>query len=250
MRYYGFLELFITVLVWLVSVCAFAVVPYVVLRLRDSRNVRRDPQLGIKVAMHFLMSVGVIIAGIGATMVLAELIRGDDADDKTRRVGTGLFLAGLIIGGLHLWLVVVRTNDRRWPSTRRTFIGIRFIIAGLVYTVGLCGVLAMILVGSDAQGGDEGAVFIAMLMVWGGAWIIDLLLLLRSQRLAEVPGVDTHCVMCDYDLRGTPNPAACSECGTAITTEQRELLVRIFAPMGAAGAAPSGAGQGGADPRS
>ncbi len=225
MEYYRFFEYLIIIIIAASGGGgAMLTVPYIVLRLRDSRQARHDPQLGIKVALHFLLTVGILIGALGATIVLTEIIgTSEDLGETGMRFGAAFLIAGMILSGLYIWIILVRTNDRRWPSARRTFAGIRFIIEGLVFAAGVCGVLVMIL-SKDESMRSEGSPYIAMMIIWGIAWVVELVVLMRSLRQPETPGLDTRCVMCGYDLRGSGDAVACPECGTLIAIDQRELL--------------------------
>ncbi len=227
---FGYWEYAIVVLVWVAGGGGVMLAaPYLVLRLRDARNSRRDPQLGLKVALHFLMSTGLLIGITGATVALAAIIEGADPSGfgpspaETRQRGFALLIAGSLIMGLYAWAIASRTNDRRWPAVRRTYCGIRFIVEGLVFITGVCGVLVLVM-SPDSDAHSEGSQFVAMLIIWGVAMTVELLLLMRFVRTPEVPGLDTKCVLCGYDLRGRSDAVACSECGTLIVLEQRELL--------------------------
>jgi hypothetical protein len=71
-------------------------------------------------------------------------------------------------------------------------------------------------------------------MVWPAAGAFDLFFFLRALKQPETPGLDTLCVVCGYDLRGSGENVACPECGVLIAVEQRQLL----RPIGSAAPAP------------
>jgi len=224
-----------TIPLWIFFLGVCISVPYVILRIRDARHARRDPQVGMKVTLHFMVSVGQSIVWIGATFGLAELIAGTDADLDDRNAGIAMLFGGLIITTVYRLLIAFRTNDARWPIVRRTFIGFRFMMAAMISAFGLCGTLVLVLVPAAAER-MEASDYIAMLAVWSVAGAIDLYCFFRVLKQPEVPGLDTRCVLCGYDLRGGGGEAvACSECGTLIAIDQRELLrPAIYAAVGAA----------------
>jgi hypothetical protein len=54
-------------------------IPYAVLRLRDSRNVEHDPQLGMKAALYFSFSLAILISLTGLTVLVVDLFSGGGA---------------------------------------------------------------------------------------------------------------------------------------------------------------------------
>jgi hypothetical protein len=164
-------------------------IPYAILRMRDTRSEKPDPQVGLKSAMYFFFSLGIMLFLFGLTMLVVDLIardrpelppgmRRDEGLNETQRVSLALMVAGLIFTLLHLGLVKAMTNDRN-PASRRMFAGWRSVIHGLVILV-VVTVLLVIYFQKDF--GGEGTLRVrkqlwATLLVWTPSWILHLVLL-------------------------------------------------------------------------
>ena len=172
-------------------------IPYAVLHSRDSRSLERDPQLGIKTALYFFYSVCILLILSGATVIVVDMVqdqqwgapaggfapvrRSGEWFNPAKRNGTALIFAGLTFGLLQFVLIHMATNDRRWPLVRRVFTGWRMAISGLVVLITFT-LLVVNLFEVDVRI-DSLKNFLAILCVWGPAWLVDLILLrYRSHR--------------------------------------------------------------------
>ena len=89
---YGGMQIFSLVFIPTAAMMIF--VPYVVLRLRDARNSRHDGQLGIKTALHALMSVSMFVFYCGLSIVAVELFAMAQWWSDTTRMGLAMGLSG------------------------------------------------------------------------------------------------------------------------------------------------------------
>jgi hypothetical protein len=187
-------------------------IPYAILHARDARGVERDPQLGLKTVMYFFYSVCILLVLTGVTIIAVDTVREtkqagfgvqprpgvvgmpppqrpspDVWFNGTKRTGAALMFAGFSFGLLQFILIKTMTNDRRWPLPRRVFGGWRLAVAGIVVLSALTH-LSIVFFQENLQPDALKDPF-AVLVVWGPAALVDLVLLrVRSQRssLAEV----------------------------------------------------------------
>ena len=220
----GFMSTF-WLFVTTMTLAGMVALPYVVLRWRESRYLRRDPKLGLKVALHAMMSTGILLAITGVNIVAIDQATriGSTTFTEPTRVGLALLLSGLILvagHGVGLWLYA---NDREWPAVRRTYTGIRFINHALVVGVSLTGLLICVVSDSFAAPTSE---FGCTLVVWTAAWLIDGMLLASLSRRRDSPPVGTTCDYCGYDLRGSVKAGGgfCPECGAPIEETHRRAI--------------------------
>src|SRR5512133_3869587 len=88
------------VLGWLLTTVLLAapLVLYVIARWRAQRDPAPDPQLGIKLALHYFMLVGFQIALLGGVMLIYAVISSQPSEAKGSALRTALAL--VIPGGL------------------------------------------------------------------------------------------------------------------------------------------------------
>src|SRR5262249_49266382 len=88
---------------------------------------------------------------------------------------------GVILGALHLVLLKTLTNDGSASAARRTFLGWRFAIHGLVVVTTLTALLVVLFQrdGGDRQTRDT---LVAILFVWLPLWALHIMLLNRDPR--------------------------------------------------------------------
>jgi hypothetical protein len=173
-------------------------ITYGVLRLRDSRNVESDPALGFKAALHFIYTFCILIFLTGLTVVTIDLLErsplfghmhmrqqpfrraADDFLSPALRFALPMMLTSLLVGVVHFYLIRTYTDNRRWPETRRAFIGWRFVIASVVVLFSLT---ALSIVLFQQQFSAEAVkVFLGTLIVWGPAWLLHLVLMQQASR--------------------------------------------------------------------
>jgi hypothetical protein len=171
-------------------------IPYAVLHYRDGRGGERDPQLGLKTALYFFLSVSVLILLVGMSIIAVDSLsdlqlfgagRGGLARSNPRsfsepkRVGAALMFAGFTFGLLQFVIIHMATNNRRWPLVRRVFGGWRLAITGMVVMTMFT--LLVIMLFQESVRPEDIQDFFAILFVWTPAWLIDLVLLrTRSQQ--------------------------------------------------------------------
>ncbi|MBI1917270.1 MAG: hypothetical protein HYS12_21430 [Planctomycetes bacterium] len=154
-------------------------IPYAVLRARDSRE-QPDSQLGLKAALHYFLSVGILQFLTGLSFICWYLITIEDRvarqgnDENTLRTGAALAAVGAAFAFLHL-ILLVGTDDDRKPIVRRTFTGWRFAIHGLVVLFSVTAWLVTI-IQKDAHWKDVKPYF-AIFLVWFPSWMIHVFLL-------------------------------------------------------------------------
>jgi hypothetical protein len=195
---------------------------YVVLRLRSAGSEPRDPHLGFKAVLHYLLSLSVFLLLSGLTMVVVDLMNAAErkasegkngAADRaeqplfsaTQRNGVALALSGAVFAALYWSLLRAATNDNRWPLVRRLFAGWRFAIHALVILF-VSTWLMMILFREDVEKRgarlrlerpqikelqrehqEERNLPVGFLLVWGPSWFFHLGLLWWYANLSEVP---------------------------------------------------------------
>ena len=143
---------------------------YLALRIRDAKADPPDPELGIKSAYYFFVTVGVLLALTGLTVSVGDLIAdafekpaakqqqfnnqgggfgqpkggpfvqpapmqmnpgNDPFDSVSQRLAWPLIISGSLFGVLGVLLLKIGTNDARFPAARRTFAGLRLAVCGM-----------------------------------------------------------------------------------------------------------------------
>jgi uncharacterized membrane protein SpoIIM required for sporulation len=151
-------------------------IPYAVLRARDSHE-HPDSQLGLKAALHYFLSVSILLFLTGLSVISVDLLTREDAvggrGDDTQAIRTGVALAcsGAAFAFLH-FILLTGTDDRRNPIARRTFTGWRFAIHGLVVLTFVTLCLVSIIQQDFKWKTLKG--FLAVLLVWFPSWIVHL----------------------------------------------------------------------------
>lgn len=229
---------------------------YAILRWRDGKQQRRDPQLGVKFGLHVLLTVSVLVLVSGASMVAADQFRkiaedenmsspndryeydefsgrprrssssiSSSAENKfltpATRAGFAMMLAGVLLGGGEWYLIFSRTNDLKWPSTRRAFIGARTILHGLIVTGALTGLLIAAFMEKDPMSTSESIItrqvmyaLLGTLAVWSLSLVVHMSLLFAYTRQPDVPGENYRCRDCAEDLRPHLASTAIHNCPT------------------------------------
>ncbi len=214
---------------------------YIILRVRDARGSLQDPQLGVKFALHLLITIAAIIAINGTATIFGDLLsmaadeqpfgypagqgmgfgrtstaQSTEFPSEIARMGFGMLVAGIVMAGAEVWLLYTRTNERKWPMTRRIFAGSRLLIHGLVVTALLT--LSFMVAFSSVESASmftQSLMFTALghLAVWTAALAIDFTLLQIFTKQANIPGEDSQCLQCGTDLRGAVMQGS-TECPT------------------------------------
>lgn len=240
-----------------------AVVIYIVVRWRDSKGTRHDSQVGSKVVLHFLMSVSIFVTVSGGSVVVVDQllrvitdgglgklpsssgmedlgnpyrVRSRPKSSKSEllsaatRTGLGMIVAGALLGLVELWLIHSRTNDRRWPAVRRSFVGSRTVVHGLIVTAAMTGAFVVGFQETTEAGGEIKknllTTCLGLLTVWGGSLAVHLSLLFIYSRQSSVPGENFCCYECGEDLRGKLRTGefSCPNCRSVLTVGLRRTL--------------------------
>jgi hypothetical protein len=182
----------------IVSLVSFAV-PYMVLRIKDMKSEKPDPQIGVKSAMYFFFSNGIMVFLFGLTILVVDLLvsgddfrarrqfgpgPGDDGLSEAKRIGLAFMVSGLIFALLHLGLVKGMTNDRN-PASRRIFAGWRMAIHGMVVLTTLTALLVVYFQRDMGDLRTRKALW-GVMLVWIPSWILQIVLVwFYSQPLYE-----------------------------------------------------------------
>lgn len=212
-------------------------VPYALYRVRELNAAWRDPQVGVKTALHLLATVGVLLYVTGCALVAGEQLANlvDNAPGRPRwqwtlpcRWGAAFTLSGLLVSGACVWTLFTRTNDLKWPAVRRMYLGGRVVVHGLAITT-LLTTFLLLAMGAveDVKDARVFWVVTGWLAVWSASLSIHFTLFLLYAAQPLVPGQDYLCLDCGVDLRGTPadNPK-CPHCGRRVAFHQQRYLTQ------------------------
>jgi hypothetical protein len=167
-------------------------IPYIVLRMRDSRSGTPDPQIGIKAALYYFFSVGIILFLTGLTTLIMDILVDKKAApgqgmNAVQRTSLGVMTSGAFFALLHLALIKGATNDRN-PAARRIFAGWRLAIHGMVVVLTstiFLGILFQKDFGGDSLK-DVRRQLLGVLLVWVPSWVLHFVLVrVYSQPLYE-----------------------------------------------------------------
>jgi hypothetical protein len=156
-------------------------IPYAVLRMRDGREGPPDPQLGFKVAMHFFFSVSIILFLVGLTIIVVGILVqsgrpfGDAMPGDSERVGVGMIISGILFALVHFICILTLTTQPFTSPVRRTFVGARFGVHGLVVMMAATGLLISLFMRHST--GEERRALVGVLVVWSPSWLLHLVLL-------------------------------------------------------------------------
>jgi hypothetical protein len=175
-------------------------IPYAILHYRDGRSAERDPQIGLKAALYFFLSVSVFIFLLGASILVVETLNemqlfgpvggggfrgGPKAGfNVMKRSAAGFMFTGFTFGLVQFVIIHMMTNNRKFPLVRRVFGGWRLAVSGMVVLTWFA-ILVQMLFQENVQF-DEAQDAFAVLFVWTPAWLIDLILL-RTRSQQEYP---------------------------------------------------------------
>lgn len=156
----------IPLLLWLVALGPLLVYP--VARWKAAKDPGRDDQIGIKFLLHYFKLLAFHVVLLGAvTVVFTVLSKDKTGKGDAYRAGLSFLVSGGLVLGAHFALLA-RTNDRVFPTVRRLFAGYNVLLTGLVGFVAL--VLGFRALFAKGSSGNEGRLFFAMILVYGGAW--------------------------------------------------------------------------------
>ncbi|MEZ4400184.1 MAG: hypothetical protein R3B06_09205 [Kofleriaceae bacterium] len=184
MRLFGML---VPAMVMLLVISLWGVIIlYVVARWRHHRAGTRDPQLGLKFALHLFRFHGYQLLLMGGLLLLyAFLLKGNSAErSPVWRSALGLFTSGGIVFGLHtVWLA--KTNDELAPLVGRLFRGMSLVLTGLIGFIAL--VAACQLLFAKGSSGDGGRLVWSALLIYGTAWGVQGVVFARAAMTSAEP---------------------------------------------------------------
>lgn len=161
--------------VFMLMLLAYSIIPlfpfvYVLLRWRIAREGEPpDPQLGLKVALHYFATIGWHVALLAAFVLLYSfVVDSSRMGEAFMRMGAGLLLGGLIVHGLHRALIGRMTDSAQRPGVARVFRGLNLVLCGLIGMSALIGLCVMI---TQEEVPEEPFKIAGLLMlVYLGAW--------------------------------------------------------------------------------
>ena len=141
---------------------------YPIARWRAHREPIVDPQLGLKVALHYFRMLALQLLLLGGVLLIFTIISKGSADKGDfYRAAFGFLVPAAIVYAAHASFLG-RTNDEPFPAVRRLFLGYNLLVTGLIgLTALVLGCQALFAKGSS---GDAGRMFLAAVLVYCGAW--------------------------------------------------------------------------------
>jgi hypothetical protein len=190
----------ITMLSVLPLVVLTLMIPYLTLRIRDAQSAERDPEIGFKALLWAFISLSVVILLTGATVIVVDLVvdakqkqpaifqpapqagpfgqqlpppapKKEDFPNTAQRTGGAIMAVGLIGILIHALVLVLMTNERRWPAARRAFIGWMLAFNGVIVMVDATSLLVLI-VQKDFDEPNVINALLGVLLVWMPAWVV------------------------------------------------------------------------------
>lgn len=141
---------------------------YPIARWRQGKEPYADPHLGMKVALHYFKLLAFHTLLMGGTLLVWTIISKSNGDKGTLyRIAFGFLLPGGIVFGVHRWLIA-KTNDEVVSGVRRLFLGYNLLVTGLLGFIALIAGFQALL--AKESTGDAGRMFLAGILVYGGAW--------------------------------------------------------------------------------
>lgn len=140
---------------------------YPLARWKAQREQVNDPQLGLKVALHYFALLAFQLVLLALVLIIFTLFSKGGGKASAYRAGFGLLLPAAGVLFAHLALLA-RTNNGQYPGVRRLFLGYNLAVTGLIgFAALLFAFQAFFKVGSA---GDPGRLGIASVLVYVGAW--------------------------------------------------------------------------------
>lgn len=142
---------------------------YPIARWKAHREGVNDPQLGLKVALHFFALLAFQLVLLAAVMLIFTLFSRESASEKGAmyRAGFALIIPAGAVLGAHL-VLLQRTNQDQYPGVRRLFLGYNVLVTGLIGLVAL--IVTFQVFFRKGSAGEAGRLGIASVLVYVGAW--------------------------------------------------------------------------------
>jgi hypothetical protein len=141
---------------------------YPLARWRAAREPYMDPQLGLKVALHYFKLLAFHTLLLGAvTLIFTIISKGEGGKSALYRAAFGFLVPGGLVFGAHN-VLLKRTNEELFLGVRRLFLGYNLLVTGLIgFAALLLGFQALFAKGSS---GDGGRMFLAAVLVYVSGW--------------------------------------------------------------------------------
>lgn len=166
MSLFGPMMVIVPMLLWFLVIGPLVLYP--IARWRANREPYMDPQLGMKVALHYFKLLAFQLLLMGGTMLLWTIISKASEKGEMYRASFGFLVPGAIVFGAHVALIK-KTNDEVLPAVRRLFLGYNLLLTGLMGFIAL--VLGFQVMFAKGEAGDPGRLFLAMVLVYCAAWV-------------------------------------------------------------------------------
>jgi hypothetical protein len=169
----------------------FPILLYVIARWRDHSAEDRDPQLGLKFALHFFRVQSYQLLLFGTAMLLYSMLskelKGDLREYVWRPAMAFIVSSGIVFGVTTA--ILARTNNYNYPSVGRLFNGYNLMVSGLIGFAALtAGFQAMFQKGSS---GEFGRIAWTGILVYATAWVVQGAIFGRSVLEAAPTRYDT-----------------------------------------------------------
>jgi len=155
------------VLIWFLIFGPLLIYPLA--RWKQHREAHVDPQLGLKVALHFFALVAFQVALFAGFVILYTVLSKAEGKSDGFRMGFALLVPAGLVLGVHLALLA-RTNQHAFPAVRRLFLGYNLLLTGLLGFLALITVFYYLL--RRGGGGDDVRFAIAATLVYVSAWAV------------------------------------------------------------------------------
>lgn len=169
---------------FVVMLLAYSIIPlfpfvYVLLRWKQGREGEPpDPQLGLKVALHYFATLGLHVLLMAAVAGLYSfLIDGDRAAETLLRTAAGLALGGGVVYGVHRALLGRLTDTATRPNVARMFAGLNLVLCGLVGMGALLTITVLLLQEDTPE--DPFKLAIVLMVVYLAGWAASAMKLAR-----------------------------------------------------------------------
>lgn len=137
-------------------------------RWKANREQIHDPQLGIKVVLHYFALLAFQLTLLAAVILIFTLFSKDSSGKgELYRGGFALLIpsAGVLVAH---FVFLKRTNQDQYPGVRRLFLGYNLALTGLIGFAML--LFAFQIFFAKGSAGNPGRFAIAAVLVYVGAW--------------------------------------------------------------------------------
>ena len=194
----GALIVLVVILTILPLVIVCLAYPYLALRLRDSREEKRDPELGVKAAYYVILSAAIMLILFGLTVSAMDMMDGafqqaparrpapppgqqprdpfEQFADATQRTAWAISVSGLLFSLTAMLLLKMGTNDAEFPSAKRIFVGGRLTLIAIIVMITVT-LLIVLFFQKEVPRKEPYEILTAILIVWGPALAVHIILM-------------------------------------------------------------------------